>query len=88
MSETAVNNQIIDGAVSAAMLSIGASPSASSAMLDLALTECVAAAMRNAVARQQQSSISGAAAATALCARLLGVPFAPTAASREDNAHD
>lgn len=88
MSETTMNDQIIDSVASAQMLSIGASPSASMAMLDLAMTESVAAAMRNAVARQQQSSIANAAAATALCSRLLGLSFGPGVAATVDKPHD
>lgn len=88
MTETTMNDQIIDGTASTELLSIGASPSTSAAMLYLAMTESVAAAMRNAVARQQQSSIANAAAATALCTRLLGLPLAPSGAAKADKPHD
>jgi len=88
MNDTALNNQTIDGMVSAAMMSVGASPAASMAMLDLAMTESVAAAMRNAVARQQQSSISGATAAVAVCSRLLGLPLTASQALKPEQPHD
>lgn len=64
---TAVNSQITDAVTSGAAMSAPAN----AAMLDLVLTNALGISMHNAVARQQNASISAGAAVTAACARLL-----------------
>ncbi|MEI9926890.1 MAG: RebB family R body protein [Sphingomonas sp.] len=70
-----VNSQIVDGVADVVTLTGGGSPSHAFAMLDAVMAETLGMAMYNAVNRQQGSSMIGAAAVTATCAKMLTVPF-------------
>jgi hypothetical protein len=76
MSDTPlVNDQIVDSVTGVVTLLSGNAPSQAFSMLDTVLVETIGMAMYNAVNRQQNSGMTGNAAVTAACAKMLAVPF-------------
>ncbi len=71
MSQSAVNSQILDSVAATNTLLAGQAPAGAQAMVDLASAQALGVLLHSAVDRYQQSAISGAAAATATCARIL-----------------
>jgi hypothetical protein len=71
MSASALNAQIVDSVAATSTLVVGQAPASAQAMVDLAAAHALGALLHGAVHRHQQSATSGAAAATAACARIL-----------------
>jgi threonine aldolase len=67
---TSLNSQALEGAATVDALVAGLTPSATFALLDGVLTETLALAMHNAVARQQTGGVIAQAAVSAACARI------------------
>lgn len=66
-----VNSRIVDSVASVVTLNTGEAPAQAFGMLDAVMVESLGMAMHNAVMRQQGSSMVGAAAVTAACAKML-----------------
>ncbi|WHU00751.1 MULTISPECIES: RebB family R body protein [unclassified Sphingomonas] len=93
MSST-LNAQVVDSVAATSTLVVGHAPAGAQAMVDLAAAHALGTLLHGAVHRHQQSAISGAAAATAACTRILAArrvvapapvppsPPAPSAAPR------
>lgn len=83
---SSLNAQVVDSVAAASTLVVGQAPASAQAMVDLAAAHALGALLHGAVHRHQQSAISGAAAATAACTRILAarqlaapaVPPSPT----------
>lgn len=70
MSST-LNAQVVDSIAATSTLVVGQAPAGAQAMVDLAAAHALGTLLHGAVHRHQQSAISGAAAATAACTRIL-----------------
>lgn len=70
-----VNDQIVDSVTGTATLLTGQAPSNAFGMLDTVMVETLGMAMYNAVNRQQNAGMTGNAAVTAACARMLQTPI-------------
>jgi hypothetical protein len=78
---SSLNAQVVDSVAAASTLVVGQAPASAQAMVDLAAAHALGALLHGAVHQHQQSAISGAAAATAACTRILAArrPLAATA---------
>lgn len=74
---SSLNSQALEGAATVDALVAGLTPSATFALLDGVLTETLALAMHNAVARQQAGSVIAQAAVSAACARIVAAAGPP-----------
>ncbi len=79
---SSLNAQVVDSVAATSTLVVGQAPASAQAMVDLAAAHALGTLLHGAVHRHQQSAISGAAAATAACTRILAarrvaVPTAP-----------
>ena len=70
-----VNSRITDSVASVVTLMTGQAPAQAFGILDTVMAETLSMAMHNAVMRQQASSMVGAAAVTAACAKMLQSPL-------------
>lgn len=85
------NSQIVDSVQLTQYFTVQGAPSQTIAMLNAVMTETLGMGMHNAISAQQQSQMTGAAATTSTCARILSVlspkpgggapPTAPTSSS-------
>ena len=71
MTGSSVNDQIIDSITSSAQAVGSASPAHSVSMTDLVMAETISMGMHNAVNTQHSSQMTGSAAITAACARII-----------------
>jgi hypothetical protein len=76
---SSLNAQVVDSVAAASTLVVGQAPASAQAMVDLAAAQALGALLHGAVHRHQQSAISGAAAATAACTRILAARRLATA---------
>lgn len=76
---SSLNAQVVDSIAASSTLVVGQAPASAQAMVDLAAAHALGALLHGAVHRHQQSAISGAAAATAACARILAARRVPAA---------
>jgi len=68
---SSINSQVTETVANMNALLAAQGPATSFAMLDLALTQSLAATLQNMVQRQQQASLAAAAAVNAACARIV-----------------
>ncbi|NYT43068.1 RebB family R body protein [Sphingomonas sp. R-74633] len=79
MSST-INAQVVDSVAATSTLVLGQAPASAQAMVDLVAAQALGVLLHGAVHRHQQSAMSGAAAATAACTRILAARSATAAA--------
>lgn len=71
MTESSLNQQMIDSVAAVNFINTGSSQNNAQAMLNAVMAETLGMAMHNAVMRQQSNSMVSSAATTAACARML-----------------
>lgn len=77
MSNSKLNDQVVDSVTAVDLLLAGMAPASAAGMLDAVSAESIGVAMHGAVSRQHQSHILSAASVTSACARMLQA-FPPT----------
>jgi hypothetical protein len=75
VDDSPVNSQITDSVSQVVTLLTGQAPSQAFGMLDAVLLETLGMAMYNAVNRQHNAHMTGSAAVTAACAKMLQAPY-------------